>query len=54
MSVRKYPQYQLRMPKSLKEWLRKEACKNHRSLNSEILVRLETTRKAEEHREETQ
>lgn len=35
----------LRLPPDLKAWLRAEAEKNRRSLNSEVLVRLEESHK---------
>ncbi|MFD1244787.1 Arc family DNA-binding protein [Paralysiella testudinis] len=36
----------LRLPEELKAWLKQQAAQNHRSLNSEILARLEASRKA--------
>lgn len=36
------------MPIELKEWLAVRASDNHRSLNSELVKRLEDSRKAEE------
>lgn len=38
------PAVQLRLPDELKAWLQHEAIDNRRSLNSEILVRLEQSR----------
>lgn len=38
----------LRMPEELKEWLVRIAQENHRSANSEIVLRLERSRKVEE------
>jgi hypothetical protein len=38
----------LRMPSDLKEWVQKQAEQNRRSLTSEIVVRLEQSRKQEE------
>lgn len=36
----------LRIPVDLKKWLKDQAAKNGRSLNSEIIHRLESTRRA--------
>lgn len=33
--------FSLRMPDSLKRWFEEEAAKNRRSINTEILIRLE-------------
>ena len=41
--AREDPLYRLRMPLELKELLAAIATKNHRSLNAEILARLENT-----------
>lgn len=35
------PQIGLRLPPDLKRWLEEQAAQNHRSLNGEIVVRLE-------------
>lgn len=37
----------LRMPDDLKEWLKEQAALNRRSLNSEILARLEESRRVQ-------
>lgn len=37
----------IRLPSDLKDWLRREAGSNHRSLNGEVLVRLEASRTAD-------
>lgn len=42
--ARKISPLQVRMPPELREWLKSEAAKNHRSLNSEIVARLETSK----------
>lgn len=38
----------VRMPQELKEWLSGKAVENRRSLNSELVLRLEESRKMEE------
>lgn len=38
----------VRIPEELKKWLKHKAIDNFRSLNSEIIARLEQSRKAEE------
>lgn len=38
----------VRLPEELKQWLKHKAVDNFRSLNSEIVARLEQSRKAEE------
>ena len=45
---RKDPQISIRMPQDLKDWLAHKAIDNRRSLNSEIVVRLDQTRSSEE------
>ncbi len=42
------PAAMLRLPDELKRWLHHQAIDNRRSLNSEILVRLEQSRKQQE------
>jgi len=37
----------IRMPQSLKDWLKHQAIDNRRSLNSEILARLEESQRRE-------
>jgi len=37
---------QVRLPLELREWLKAEAARNHRSLNSEIVMRLQASRPA--------
>lgn len=46
--ARTLPQTNLRMPVDLKQWLQERATANRRSLNSEIVSRLEDSRKQEE------
>lgn len=38
----------VRMPEELKQWLKDQAEKNMRSLNSELVVRLQTSRDNQE------
>lgn len=49
--TRQYPQFNLRMPAEFKDWIKSEADKNARSINSEILIRLEASRKFQEQQE---
>lgn len=42
------PPSPVRIPEGLKQWLKHKAVDNFRSLNSEIVARLEQSRKAEE------
>jgi predicted HicB family RNase H-like nuclease len=42
----------VRLQPDLKEWLAERAVMNHRSLNSELVKRLEDSRKAEESKHE--
>lgn len=44
----------VRLPEELKKWLKHKAVDNYRSLNSEIVARLEQSRKAEEAQHEKQ
>lgn len=44
----------VRIPDDLKQWLKHKAVDNFRSLNSEIVARLEQSRKAEEAQHEKQ
>lgn len=44
----------VRLPEELKQWLKHKAVDNFRSLNSEIIARLEQSRKAEEAQHEKQ
>ena len=46
--ARKDPQVSIRMPQGLKDWLAHKAIDNRRSLNSEIVARLDQTRSSEE------
>ena len=46
--ARKIAPLQVRCPPELREWLKAQAAENHRSLNSEIVARLETSRAATE------
>ena len=41
-SCRQHQAFLLRLPRTLKEQLKQQAKANHRSLNAEILVRLES------------
>lgn len=45
------PAVMVRMPEELKNWLKHQAIDNRRTLNSEVLVRLEYTRLAQERSE---
>ncbi|MET3390669.1 hypothetical protein ABIC33_001292 [Variovorax sp. 1140] len=45
--ARSDPQTNIRLPRELKDWLVEQATKNRRSLVSEVVVRLETSREAE-------
>lgn len=47
---RQMPQFNMRMPPNLKDWLQQKASDNFRSLNSEIVARLNESRKQEEAR----
>jgi predicted HicB family RNase H-like nuclease len=42
--ARKIAPFGLRLPPELKEWLQQQALKNHRSLNAELLARLEQSK----------
>ena len=42
--ARTAPAIQLRLPTELKNWLKHQAIDNHRSLNGEVLARIEQTR----------
>lgn len=42
--ARKISPLQVRLPLELREWLKAEAAKNQRSLNGEIVARLEASR----------
>lgn len=44
----------VRLPEDLKQWLKHKAVDNFRSLNSEIIARLEQSRKLEEAQHEKQ
>lgn len=44
----------VRIPEELKQWLKCKAAENYRSLNGEIIARLEQSRKAEEVQHEKQ
>lgn len=41
------PPSPIRLPQELKDWLKHKAIDNHRSFNSEVLARLEQSRKSE-------
>lgn len=49
--ARSAPQFSLRMYRELKDWLAHKAIDNHRSLNSEIIARLEESRRQDEKKE---
>lgn len=51
--ARSFPQFGLRMPQELKDWLAHRAVDNHRSLNNEIIDRLEHSRRQEEEKKES-
>lgn len=40
-----------RLPKELKDWLKQKAVENFRSMNGELIARLEQSRKEEEKRD---
>jgi hypothetical protein len=44
MSSNRHPQYNLRIPNDLKEWLKERAERNYRSLNAEIVDTLRRLR----------
>ncbi|MGY8624342.1 Arc family DNA-binding protein [Chromobacterium violaceum] len=46
--ARQVSQTPVRLPEEIKAWLKHKAIDNHRSLNGEILARLEESRKREE------
>ena len=46
--------YPLRISGEIRQWLKSKAAENYRSLNAEILHRLEQSRKAEEAKHEKQ
>lgn len=46
MSAQSIAPFGLRLPPDLKEWIAREARANRRSMNSEILLRLEESRRA--------
>lgn len=48
MTARQQPNYPLRMPQELRDFLEREAKKNSRSLNAEIVYRLQATAQASE------
>ncbi|MDC7704054.1 Arc family DNA-binding protein [Vogesella indigofera] len=50
--ARKAPQTNLRMSHELKDWLQKKSEKNFRSMNSEVIARLEESRRREEENDE--
>lgn len=41
----KSPPFTVRMPEKLRKWLEEQAKKNYRSLNSELVARLEESKK---------
>lgn len=47
-SMRSISPFGLRMPPDLRQWIEEEAEKNRRSMNSEIVWRLEELRRQEE------
>jgi hypothetical protein len=42
------PPFGLRLPEELRDWLREQAERSRRSLNAEIIVRLEGSRRGED------
>lgn len=48
---RNVPAMQIRVPEELKRWLKHQAVDNRRTLNSEVLHRLEQSRRQEEQRQ---
>lgn len=46
--ARKMPQMGLRMPPELRAWIEEQAERNHCSLNSEVVRRLDEQRRAQE------
>ena len=52
--ARKINPLQVRLPLDLREWLKQQAELNHRSLNGEIVVRLESSRVDQERNEKTE
>lgn len=46
--ARKAPAVMLRLPQEMKDWLKHQAIDNRRTLNSEVLHRLELSRKQQE------
>jgi len=47
----KTPSFSLRFPDDMRPWLEQQAAVNRRSLNSEILIRLEESRRLQEQKE---
>jgi len=45
--ARKIPTLQVRLPEDLKVWLKHKSVDNRRSLNSEVVARLEESREKE-------
>lgn len=52
-NARQAPQTGLRLPQELKDWLAHRAIDNHRSMNGEIVARLEDSKRREEPTERT-
>lgn len=52
--ARKAPAVMLRLPQELKDWLKHKAIDNRRTLNSEVLHRLEKSRAGQEAQGATQ
>jgi len=50
--ARSFPQMAVRLRPELKEWLAQSAASNHRSINSEVVSRLEESKQNEEARKE--
>lgn len=51
--ARNDPQVNVKMKKELKDWLRKQAIANRRSLNSELIVCLEQVQSQRQQKQET-
>lgn len=53
-AIRSLPTTQLRLPNELKAWLQHQAIDNRRSLNAEIVLRLELSRAQQAQAQQTQ
>ncbi len=50
LSSRQLPQFNVRLPQDIKDWIQQKATENFRSMNAEIVARLDESRKQEEAR----